>query len=141
MDKSNLEAIDKIQQLFKTQRASIEKEFSPYFYRYFSRFFRDPQRFYGYLKQCRYFFNLTKAKDASVIDVGCGFGLMAILFGLFGARGVIGYDLNTEKINLFRKFLDYLSPEIKNVNAVLGDSTRVEFHDERFDVVIMNESI
>lgn len=141
MDILNSTAINKFQQLFKTQRASIEKEFSPYFCQYFSRFFKDPESFSGYLEQWRYFFNMSKANGASVLDLGCGFGLIAILFGLFGAQKVIGYDLNTEKISLFRKLLDYLSPEVKNVNAVMGDSARGVFHDECFDVVIMNECI
>ena len=134
-------AILKIDQLFSTQKGVIEKEFSAYFYRYFSHFFKDPKRFHGYLEQWKYFFDMTKAREGSVLDLGCGFGLIAILFGLLGAQEVIGYDLNTEKINLFRKLLDYLGPEIKNVSAVLGDSTTVEFPDRRFDAVIMNESI
>jgi len=134
-------AIAKYQALFKTPRSTVEKEFSPYFYRYFSRFFGDPERFYGYIEKCKYLFKVTKAKDASVLDIGCGFGLMATLFGLFGAKEVIGYDLNTEKINVFQKLLHYLGPEIKNVKPVLGDSMRVVFEDESFDVVVMNETL
>ncbi len=141
METSQVGAINKLKQLFSTPRASIEKDFSPYFYQYFSRFFKDTRRFSGYLEQWKYFFSMSKASDASVLDLGCGFGLIAILFGLFGAEKVIGYDLNTEKIYLLRKLLDYLWPEIKSVNAILGDSARVVFHDECFDVVIMNESI
>jgi 2-polyprenyl-3-methyl-5-hydroxy-6-metoxy-1,4-benzoquinol methylase len=97
---SNLIAINKIQQLFKKPRTSIEQEFSPYFYRYFSRFFKNPKKFDGYIELCWYLSNVTKAKNASVLDLGCGFGMMATLFGLFGAKEVIGYDLNTEKIDL-----------------------------------------
>ena len=134
-------AIGKYRTLFKTPRTTVEEEFSPYFYQYFSRFFRDPERFVGYLKKCRYLFNVTKAKDACVLDLGCGFGMMATLFGLFGAKEVIGYDLNTEKINLFLKLLCYLGPEIKNVKPVLGDIMKVAFDDESFDVVVMNETI
>ena len=88
------------QTLFNTPRATVEEEFSPYFYQYFIRFFRNPTGFIGYLELCSYLFAVTKAKDASVLDLGCGFGLMATLFGFYGVKEVVGYDLNTEKIDL-----------------------------------------
>ncbi len=138
---SNSIAINRIQQLFKTPRTSIEKEFSPYFYRYFSRFFKNPKKFDGYIELCWYLSHVTKAKNASVLDLGCGFGMMATLFGLFGAKEVIGYDLNTEKIDLFKKLLLYLDPKVGNVKPVLGDSSKIEFPDECFDVVVTNETL
>ena len=141
MEISNSAPLNRIRQLFKTPRTSIEKEFSPYFYQYFSRLFRDLRKFDGYLELCGYLFNVTKAKDASVLDLGCGFGLMATLFGLYGAKEVIGYDLNTEKIDLFMKLLSYLSSEVKNVKPVLGDSSRIEYADEHFDIVVANETL
>jgi len=141
MEISNPAAINRIQQLFRTSRTSIEKVFSPYFYRYFSRFFGNPHKFDGYLDLCRYLFHLVRAKNASVLDLGCGFGMMAILFGLYGAREVVGYDLNTEKIEMFNRLLCYLGPETKNVKPVLGDSSKIEYPDESFDVVITNETL
>jgi ubiquinone/menaquinone biosynthesis C-methylase UbiE len=138
---SNLIGIKRMHQLFKTPRTSIEKEFSPYFHRYFSRFFKNPKKFDGYIELCSFLFHVTKAKNASVLDLGCGFGMMANLFGLFGAKEVIGYDLNTEKIDLFRKLLLYLDPEVGNVRPVLGDSSKIEFSDEYFDVVVTNEAL
>jgi SAM-dependent methyltransferase len=140
MEIPNPAVIDKIEQLFKTRRAFIERHFSPYFYQYFSRFFKNPRKFDGYLELCKYLFCVTKAKDASVLDLGCGFGLMATLFGLYGAKEVIGYDLNTEKIDLFKKLLFYLGPEIKNIKPILGDSSKIEYPDEYFDVIIANET-
>ena len=102
MDRSSLKTIGQIQQLLQTSRAFIEGEFSPYFYRYFIRY-SNPKKFDGYLSLCKYLFQVTKAKDASVLDLGCGFGLMATIFGLYGSREVVGYDLNDEKIDLFQK--------------------------------------
>ncbi len=141
MEISNPVAINRIQELFKTSRTSIEKDFSPYFYRYFSRFFENPHRFDGYLDLCRYLFCVARAKNASVLDLGCGFGMMATLFGLYGAREVVGYDLNTEKIEVFNRLLCYLGQETKNVKPVLGDSSKIEYPDESFDVVITNEAL
>src|SRR4030042_1328432 len=140
MDRSSSKTIGQIQQLLQKSRTFIEGEFSPYFYRYFNRY-SNPKKFDGYLGLCKYLFRVTKAKDAYVLDLGCGFGLMATIFGLYGSKEVIGYDLNVEKINLFKKLLLYLNPEIKNVKPVLGDSSKIEFPGEYFDVIIANETL
>jgi ubiquinone/menaquinone biosynthesis C-methylase UbiE len=139
MESSNSRAIGQIQQLLQKPRAFIEGEFSPYFHRYFTRY-SNPKKFDGYLNLCKYLFHVTKSTDASVLDLGCGFGLMATIFGLYGSREVVGYDLNDEKIGCFRKMLLYLNSEIKNVKPVLGDSSRIEYPDEYFDVVVANET-
>jgi len=139
MEISNPEVIDRIQQLLQKRRSFIEEEFSPYFYRYFVRY-SNPIKFDGYLNLSRYLFRVSKAKDASVLDLGCGFGLMATIFGVYGARKVVGYDLNPEKILCFKKMLSYLNSEIKNVKPVLGDSSKIEYPDEYFDVIITNET-
>jgi len=60
---------------------------------------------------------------------------------LYGSKEVIGYDLNVEKINLFKKLLLCLNSEIKNVKPVLGDSSKIEYPGEYFDVIIANEII
>ena len=66
---------------------------------------------------------------------------MATFFGLIGSREVVGYDLNTEKIELFQKLLLYLGPEIKNVKPFLGDSSKIEYPNGYFDVVVTNETL
>jgi len=139
MEILNSKTIGQIQQLLQKPRTFIEKEFSPYFYRYFMRY-SNPKKFDGYLSLCKYLFQVTKSKDASVLDLGCGFGLIATIFGLYGAREVVGYDLNDEKIRCFKKMLLYLNLEIKDVKPVLGDSSKIEYPDEYFDVVIANET-
>jgi SAM-dependent methyltransferase len=124
-----------MQELLQKPRTFIEGEFSAYFYRYFVRY-RNPKKFNGYLALSKYLFQITKAKNASVLDLGCGFGLMAIIFGLYGSRKVIEYDLNDEKIECFKKLLLYLNLVIQNVRPVLGGSSRSEYPDEYFNVVI-----
>lgn len=139
MEIFNSKAIAQIQHLLQKPRTYIEGEFSTYFYRYFARY-SSPKKFNGYLAFSKYLFELTKATDASVLDLGCGFGLMATIFGLYGSREVVGYDLNDEKIEGFRKLLLHLNSEIQNVKPVLGDSTKIEYPNEYFDVVITNET-
>jgi SAM-dependent methyltransferase len=139
MEISSSRAIGQIQQLFQKSRAFIVGEFSPYFYRYFTRY-SNPRKFDGYLKLCWYLFQVTKAKNASVLDLGCGFGLMATIFALYGSREVVGYDLNNEKIECFKKLLLYLNLEIQNVKPALGDSSKIEYPAEYFDTIIANET-
>lgn len=139
MEISKSTAIGQLQQLLQKPRASIEEDFSPYFYRYFARY-RNPKRFGGYLGLCKYLFEVTKSKDATVLDLGCGFGLMGIILGLYGSREVVAYDLNEEKIECFKKLLSHLTPEIKNVKPVLGDSSKIGYPDKYFDVIIANET-
>jgi len=139
MERSHSTALLRLRELLGAPRSSLEKEFSPYFYRYFKRY-KNPNKFDGYLELCKYLFHITKAKDSYVLDLGCGFGLMATLFGLYGAKEVVGYDLNTEKIDLFKRLLFYLGPEIENIKPVLGDSSKIEYPDEYFNVIIANET-
>ena len=136
----NSSAIQRLHQLFKIPRTSVEKEFSPYFYRYFIRYFRNPGKFNAYLELCNYLFRVSKANGACLLDLGCGFGLMATIFGIYGSKEVVGYDMNTEKIEIFRRLLLYVDSEINNVKPVLGDSSQIEYPDEYFDVVIANET-
>lgn len=131
--------IKKVEELLRTPRDSLEKEFSPYFYRYYARY-SDPKRLRGYLELCYYLFLATEAKDALVLDLGCGFGLMATLLGLYGAKEVVGYDLNTEKIDLFKKFIRYMGGDVQNVKPRLGDSSKIDYPDGYFNVVITNET-
>jgi ubiquinone/menaquinone biosynthesis C-methylase UbiE len=135
---ANKAAIQRLRKLLNSPRSCLEKEFSSYFYRYLGRY-GNPIKFNGYVDLCKYLFSITKAEDASVLDLGCGFGMMATLFGLFGSEEVIGYDLNTEKIDLFGKLLSHLESGARNVKPILGDSSKIQYPDEYFDVVVANE--
>ena len=139
MNRPRLETISQIQQLLQAPRTFIEGEFSPYFYRYFIRY-SNPKKFDGYLSLCWHLFQVTKAENASVLDLGCGFGLMATIFGLYGSREVVGYDLNVEKIELFKKLLLYLNLGTSRIKPVLGDSSRIEYPVGYIDVIIANET-
>ncbi len=140
MELSNSDALLRLQELLGASQSFVEKEFSPYFYRYFKRY-KNPNKFDGYVQLCKYLFHITRAKNSYVLDLGCGFGLMATLFGLNDAKEVVGYDLNTEKIDLFKKLLFYVGPEMNHVKPILGDSSKIDFPDEYFDVIISNETV
>jgi SAM-dependent methyltransferase len=138
MDNPKSIPLKRLQEILKFPQAFVEREFSPYFYRYFVRY-GDPNRFKGYLDLCRYILKTTGAEKGAVLDLGCGFGMMAIVLRLLGAEEVVGCDANTEKIDLFSRLLSYLDGQVNNVRPILGDSSRMEYPDGSFDVVLANE--
>jgi ribosomal protein L11 methylase PrmA len=48
-------------------------------------------------------FYLVDAKTKSVLDTGCGFGLISIMMYVLGAKEIIGVDINDEKNTMFFK--------------------------------------
>ncbi len=85
-------------------------------------------------------FSRCSAEGKKVLDTGCGFGSYAIYFGLFGANQVVGVDLNSELIDLFKKILSEM-PFINNVAARCGDALNLDEEDSTFDVVVCWNSI
>jgi len=126
-----------LDEIFKMQKQDVERDFAPYFYTYFKTVFKDPSSYIENLSAATaHQSNLLKPRDKVILDVGCGFGLTAISLALSGARYVYSVDLNTEKIAVFNKILSRFEPPLNNIEARLGDATRLEFEDEAFDLVI-----
>lgn len=132
--------LTQIQAIFKKKKEDAEQEFSPYFYTYHKRLFEHPQMFKAYSKTCKHIFDVTNAKGKNVLDIGCGFGLISILLGVFGAK-VVGVDPSKEKIKVFEKIFRSLVPPLGNVEVRLGDALESDFKDEYFDVVVCNEVV
>ncbi len=132
--------LKQIEAIFEKKRKDVEQEFSPEFYKYFKRFFENPQTFKAYSKMCKHVFDITKARRKKVLDVGCGYGLVSIHLGIYGSE-VIGVDLNEGRIKVFGKILRSLSPSLNNVTARLEDALELDYNNEHFDVVVCNEVI
>jgi ubiquinone/menaquinone biosynthesis C-methylase UbiE len=134
-----LELASKLQGLFRNNQEQIEEKFPPYFYHYHRGYFRGD---WDFQRQVSYFydvFRITKAQDARVLDIGCGFGVMSIFFQNFGAAEVIGVDVNDEKITGFKTLLEVLGLENGSIKAELGDALNIGYSDEEFDVIIAND--
>ena len=132
--------LKQIETIFKKTKEDVEREFSPYLYTYYKRLFEHPQMFEAYSKTCKHIFDVTNAKGKNVLDIGCGFGLISIHLGVFGAK-VVGVDSSKEKIKGFEKILRSLVPTLDNVKARLGDALELDFKHEYFDIVICNEVV
>lgn len=129
----------KIKHLFDEEKEKIELSFSPYFVHYHRGFFSGEWDFERYVEYFYDVFEIAEAQESSVLDIGCGFGLMSIFLWNLGAAEVIGADLDTEKIAGFKSLLKLLNMEDGPVKAELGDACSVGYLDDRFDVIIAND--
>ncbi|MBC7235082.1 MAG: class I SAM-dependent methyltransferase, partial [Chloroflexi bacterium] len=74
-----------------------------------------------------------------VLDAGCGFGIMAMLVALMGAR-VHGLDGHRGMIQTFRTYLNVLPFELP-VTPQVGDVAAMPYADEAFDLVLSHEAV
>lgn len=73
-------------------------------------------------------------KGASVLDMGCGTGVLAILAEMMGAISVLAIDNDEWAYN--NSLENIRNNRCKNINVLLGDENLLE--NERFDFVIAN---
>jgi len=132
--------LGQIETIFKKPKGDVEREFSPYFYIYYERLFEYPQMFKAYPKTCKHIFDVTNARGKNILDIGCGFGLIAVHLAIYGAK-VVSVDSSEEKIKVFEKILRSLVPPLDDVEVRLGDALELDYKDEYFDVIICNEVV
>lgn len=83
----------------------------------------------------RYQWAAQAAKDARVLDAGCGTGYGCRLLALGGAREVIGVDIA-------RSVLEAVASDMpQSVRLQAGDVRRLDFDDDSFDLVVCFEVI
>ncbi len=73
-------------------------------------------------------------KGASVLDMGCGTGVLAILSELMGAKSVLAIDNDEWAYN--NSLENIRNNKCKNISVLLGDSSLLE--NERFDFILAN---
>jgi len=127
---------EKFDQLFRTE---VEILLPPYFSHYFRGFFSGERSFERYVDYFYDVFKVTKAEKARVLDIGCGFGLMSIFLGSFGAAEVFGVDLDAEKIAGFKSLLKYVDIEDGSIRAEIGDALDFGYPPNSFDVIVVND--
>jgi 2-polyprenyl-3-methyl-5-hydroxy-6-metoxy-1,4-benzoquinol methylase len=104
-----IETYKELNRIFQKTKEDIQKEFVPYFYEYFKHnIFENPtinnnEPLRGYVETQSNLFYLADAKNKSVLDTGCGFGLISIMMYVLGAKEIIGVDINDEKNTMFFK--------------------------------------
>jgi len=132
-----------IEKIFKMTKEDIEREFLHQkdidFYFYYRDIFKNPRKMTYHKNFCEHILAITNAKFKKVLDVGCGFGLDSIHLCISGAK-VIGMDVDSEKLDVFKIILNRLTPPLDNIEVRLGDAVDVDFQ-EQFDIVVCNEMI
>jgi 2-polyprenyl-3-methyl-5-hydroxy-6-metoxy-1,4-benzoquinol methylase len=106
---------------------------------YYRGFFSGERSFERYVDYFYDVFKVTKAEQARVLDIGCGFGLMSIILGGCGAEKVFGVDVDAVKIAGFKSLLKYVDIEDDSIRAEMGDALISGYPDESFDVIIAND--
>jgi len=98
--------LDMLAAVFAMGREEVEAEFSAYFYTYFSAYFRDPSKLTRKTREMETLIRRLGIDRGLLVDVGCGFGLEAIVLSLLVKPevNILGIDHNEEKILLARKF-------------------------------------
>jgi len=136
--------LKQIEKIFKMKKEDVEREFPSQkrarFYTYYKRFFENPKKLKAYSKFCKHILDVTNAKRKKVLDIGCGWGLISIHLGVFGAK-VVGVEMDPEKIGVFQKILRSLVLPLDNIEVRLGDALEIDFKEEKFDVIICSEVI
>ena len=79
---------------------------------------------------------LAAAKGASVLDLGCAEGVIALEFAKAGAREVIGIELLQDHINMARKVCKMHS-QVSFVCAELAHYINTHPSPRKFDIVLM----
>jgi len=132
---------EQLKTVFQMNKEDVEHEFAPYFYRYFRDCFNSTLAQRRYSSLCASIFDITGARNKRVLDIGCGFGIIAIHLSFLGARSVDCIDANEEKISVFQRILTRFDPPLDGIEMVLGDALSVPYKDGQFDVVVAHDVI
>jgi len=86
-------------------------------------------------------FARIKGGDKTILEVGSGFGLTCLLFGLLGAREAHGVELIDRAVAKANELRDALDPRLR-VFFEQGDAAhRLPYPDAKFDVLLLIEAI
>jgi len=119
----------------------VAARYSPWFFRYHGDL--TSERYIAkYLRFMRKLFALRPGglEGQRVLDAGCGFGIMATLMALMGAREVHGLDAHRGMIATFRTYLEIL-PYRLPVYPEVGDVAAMPYAASAFDIVLSHEAI
>ena len=119
----------------------MASQYSPWFFSYHGDL--TSERYIArYLRFMRKLFSLRPGGlvGQKVLDAGCGFGIMAMLMALMGAREVHGLDSHRGMIATFRTYLPIL-PYRLAVYPDEGDVAAMPYEANAFDIVLSHEAI
>jgi len=108
-------------------------------------------RYYGHLRtekgsrrRVRFTYDLCRLahfdpEGKVILDAGCGFGAIAIIFHLMGAKEVHGVDVYEPRLTTFQQMIEDF--RLSGVYARYASVESVPYPDQYFDMVLSNEAI
>ena len=125
--------------LLALPRDEVTKRYDRRLAKYFASY-GHPETF---LKHQAESFRDADMRDATVLDFGCGFGLIASMFAALGARRVVGIDMDPTMITRGRQLLqEWLPQDVRDrVELRCGDLLASDLTDEGFEVITTIESL
>lgn len=96
----------------------------------------------AHVRHVRSLFGLARCDVAGkmILDVGCGYGVSAILLALLGAGEAHGVDCQARALETWRGILDAL-PVSLPVYPALADAAELPYADGRFDALLAVEAL
>ena len=76
-----------------------------------------------------------KLKNQSVLDMGCGTGILSIIASILGAKEIIAIDNDIDAVNSAKK--NFKLNKIKNTKTILSDARQLKNYKD-FDLIIAN---
>jgi SAM-dependent methyltransferase len=115
-------------------------DYSPWFFTYYADLAGQEylSRYVRFLRKLLAFSG-AEVDGLDLLDVGCGFGIMATIVALMGAR-VHGLDCHEGMIRTFRTYLDIVPHDLPVV-PVVGDVAAMPYARSSFDLLLSHEAI
>jgi SAM-dependent methyltransferase len=83
-----------------------------------------------------------KPNNQLILDAGCGFGLSLVIYGLYGAAGLSGIDLDAAAIRFSERYRSVLPGDLsERLRLEIGDVASLSYSDESFDIVTSFEAV
>jgi SAM-dependent methyltransferase len=77
-----------------------------------------------------------------ILDAGCGFGLSLVIYGLYGAAGLSGIDLDAAAIRFSERYRGVLPGDLSGrLRLEIGNVNSLPYSDESFDIVTSFEAV
>jgi len=118
---------------------------SSHYHPNFVKFYRcltQPEQLARHVRHVRSLFRKARCDvmGRTILDVGCGYGVSAILLALLGARESHGVDCQARALETFRGILNALPLRLP-VHPALADAAGLPYADGYFDAILAVEAI
>src|SRR5258707_318409 len=84
-------------------------------------------------------FARVEGKDKAILEVGSGFGMTCLLFGLLGAREAYGVELMPRAVDSANRMRDSLDPSLPVFFKQHNAAVPLPYPENKFDVLLKED--